>query len=125
MEKECEKMWQFWFYISLVIIVNVMGNFVGINVNLMKYVYRSLLYKVLLQDLLLCQSFDDIFVLIIVKSVLYIELGLSQVCEYVNREICLRVLKYFYYGESESLDFRVKVIVVFINEGRKYLLEVK
>lgn len=89
------------------------------------YVYRSLLYKVLLQDLLLCQSFDYIFVLIIVKSVLYIELGLSQVCEYVNREICLRVLKYFYYGESESLDFRVKVIVVFINEGRKYLLEVK
>lgn len=36
----------------------------------------------------------------------------------------MRVLKYLYYGDSEFLDFRVKVFVVCVNEGCKYLLEV-
>lgn len=89
------------------------------------YVYRSLPYKVPLQDPLLRQSLDHIFAPIIAKSASYIELGSSQACEHANRETCLRVPKHLHYGESESLDFRVKATAAFINEGRKYLSEVK
>lgn len=89
------------------------------------YVHRSLPYKVPLQDPLLRQSLDHIFAPIIAKSASYIELGSSQACEHANRETCLRVPKHLHYGESESLDFRVKATAAFINEGRKYLSEVK
>lgn len=78
-----------------------------------------------MQDPLLRQYLDDVFAPIIAKSASYIELGSSQACDYANRETCLRVLKQLHDGESESLDSRVKATAAFINEGGKYLSEVK
>lgn len=88
------------------------------------YVNRSLQYKVPLQYPLLLQSLDDIFAPIIAKIASYIELRSNQACGHANRKTCLRVTKHLHYGESESLDFRVKASAAFINEGRKYLSEV-
>ena len=41
-----------------------------------------------------------------------------------NTAVGLRISKHVHYGESESLDFRVKATGVCVNEGRKYLPEV-
>jgi hypothetical protein len=88
------------------------------------YHHRSLPYKTSLHDPLLRKSLDGIFAPIIAKSASYVELGSSQACEHANRETTLRVPKHLHYGESESLDFRIKATAAFINEGRKYLSEV-
>lgn len=37
----------------------------------------------------------------------------------------MRIFKFLYYGNFDVFDFRVYVIVVFINEGRGYILKVK
>jgi hypothetical protein len=72
----------------------------------------------------LCEKLYDIFKPIIGKSPLYVDLGSSQACELANRAVSLKAPKHIHYGESESLDFRVKVAAASINEGRKYLSEV-
>jgi hypothetical protein len=48
----------------------------------------------------------------------------SKACEHASRETSLRVPKHIHYGESKSLDLRVKATAAFINNGRKYLSEV-
>lgn len=55
----------------------------------------------------------------------YCDLGSSQQCEHANREVTLRAPKSLHYGNSESLDFRVMATSAFINEGRKYITQVK
>ncbi|XP_060557505.1 uncharacterized protein LOC132717930 [Ruditapes philippinarum] len=45
------------------------------------------------------------------------DLGSSQQCEHANREVTMRAPKSLHYGNSESLDFRVKATAAFINEG--------
>lgn len=89
-----------------------------------KYVHRSLPYKVPLRDPLLYSKLTEVFVPVIEKAALYADLGCSQACEHANRAVSLRAPKHLHYGESDSLDFRVKATAAYINEGRKYLSEV-
>lgn len=48
-------------------------------------------------------------------------MGSSQACEHANRVVSLRAPKHLHYGESESVDFRVKASAACVNEDRKYL----
>lgn len=89
-----------------------------------KYSHRSLPYKAPLSDPVLKQKLNSIFEPIIAKSALYADLGSSQACEHANRATMLKAPKHLHYGESESLDFRVKATAANINVGRKYLSEV-
>ncbi|CAC5426782.1 unnamed protein product [Mytilus coruscus] len=57
------------------------------------------------------------------KAASYADLGSSQACEHANIAASLHALKHLHYGESESLDFRVKASAACINEGRNYLSE--
>ena len=50
---------------------------------------------------------------------------LGQAYEHANRAVSLRAPIHLHYGESQSLDFRVKVTAECFNEGRKYLPEVE
>jgi hypothetical protein len=61
---------------------------------------------------------------VIANAELYSDLGSSQACEHANRAVSLRAPKHLHYGDSESLDVRVKATAVCVNEGRKYLPEV-
>ena len=68
------------------------------------------------------ERLNTIFTPIIAKSYQYADMGSSQQCEHGNREVTLRAPKSLHYGNSESLDFRVKA--AFINDGRHYISEV-
>lgn len=89
------------------------------------YLHKSLPYKTSLSDPILKEKLHKIFEPVIAKASLYSDLGSSQACEHANRAVSLRAPKHLHYGESESLDFRVKATAACINEGRKYLPEVE
>ncbi|KAK3085406.1 hypothetical protein FSP39_002859 [Pinctada imbricata] len=89
-----------------------------------KYTHRSLPYHGPLSDPLLRQKLTEAFEPVIAKSAMYVDLGSSQACEHANRATMLKAPKHLHYGESESLDFRVKATAASINVGRKYLSEV-
>ena len=88
------------------------------------YAHRSLPYKAALKDPNLKEKLEQIFEPVIANAALYSDLGSSQACEHANRAVSLRAPKHLHYGDSESLDFRVKATAACINEGRKYLPEV-
>lgn len=88
------------------------------------YSHRSLPYKAALKDQNLKEKLEKIFEPVIANAALYSDLGSSQACEHANRAVSLRAPKHLHYGDSESLDFRVKASAVCVNEGRKYLPEV-
>ncbi|VDI62817.1 Hypothetical predicted protein [Mytilus galloprovincialis] len=48
-------------------------------------------------------------------------IGSSQACEAAHRAASLRAPKHLHYGESESLDDRLKATAACINEGRRLL----
>ena len=89
------------------------------------YLHRSLLYKTSLSDPVLKEELDNIFEAVIDKATLYSDLRASQACEHASRAVSLRAPKHLHYGESQSLDFRVKATAACLNEGRKYLPEVE
>lgn len=72
-----------------------------------KYVQRSLPYKTSLHDENLQQLLQKIFDPLISNAYHYIDLGSSQQCEHANKEVTLRAPKYYHYGNSSSLDYRV------------------
>ncbi|CAG2185916.1 unnamed protein product [Mytilus edulis] len=88
-----------------------------------KYLHRSLPYKTPLSDPVLREKLQNLFEPVILKAASYADLGSSQACEHANRAASLRAPKHLHYGESESLDFRVKASAACINEGRNYLSE--
>lgn len=89
------------------------------------YLHKSLPYNTSLSDPILKEKFHKIFEPVIAKASLYSDLGSSQACEHANGAVSLRAPKHLHYGESESLDFRVKATAACINEGREYLPEVE
>ena len=94
------------------------------RLNGQKYVHSSLPYKGPLHDQELKSKLTDVFAPVIAKAALYVDLGSSQACESANRSVSLKAPKHLHYGESDSLDFRIKATAASINEGRKYLSEV-
>ncbi|CAG2241477.1 unnamed protein product [Mytilus edulis] len=84
---------------------------------------NSLPYKAPLSDPVLREKLQNLFEPVISKAASYADLGSSQACEHANRAASLRAPKHLHYGESESLDFRVKASAACINEGRNYLSE--
>ena len=92
--------------------------------NSNEYTHRSLPYKAPLNDSVLYAKLTEIFKPIIDKAPLYVDLGSSQACEHANRAVSLKAPKHIHFGESESLDFRIKAAAASINQGRKYLSEV-
>lgn len=61
---------------------------------------------------------------IIANDALCSDLGSNQACEHAHRAVSLRASKHLHYRGSVSLDFRVKVSAVCVNEDRKYFPEV-
>lgn len=59
---------------------------------------------------------ESLFKPVIANAEQLADLGSSQQCEHANREVILRAPKSLHYGNSESLDFRVKATAAFINE---------
>ena len=88
------------------------------------YKHKSLPYNLPLKDLALKEKLGEIFEPIIARSASYADLGSSQQCEHANKEVTLRADKGHHYGESESLDYRVKATSAFVNMGRAYLAKV-
>ncbi|OWF41411.1 hypothetical protein KP79_PYT25054 [Mizuhopecten yessoensis] len=86
------------------------------------YSQKSLPYKTALKDENLQARLNRIFKPIIVNAEQYVDLGSSQQC--ANREVTLRAPKSLQYGNSEYLDYRVHATSAFIDEGRKYILQV-
>lgn len=89
------------------------------------YVHKSLPYKSALKDVHLREQLNGIFAPDIAKAYRYADLGSSQQSEHANREVTLRAAKStLHYGNSESLDYRVKATATFINDGRQYIPKV-
>ncbi|XP_060558171.1 uncharacterized protein LOC132718491 [Ruditapes philippinarum] len=86
-----------------------------------KYSHRSLPYKGPLKDDHLRSQLEKLFEPVVMKAPQLADLGSSQQCEHANREVTMRAPKSLHYGNSESLDFRVKATAAFINEGRHYI----
>jgi hypothetical protein len=72
------------------------------------YLHRSLPYKTSPSNPVLREQLEKIFEPVIAKASVYCVLGSSQACEHANRAVSLQAPKHLHYGESESLDFRVK-----------------
>lgn len=88
------------------------------------YIHRSLPYKAALKDDVLRSRLESLFKPVIANAEQLADLGSSQQCEHANREVILRAPKSLHYGNSESLDFRVKATAAFINEGRHFIPQV-
>ncbi|XP_076088707.1 uncharacterized protein LOC143059102 isoform X2 [Mytilus galloprovincialis] len=88
-----------------------------------KYLHRSLPYKAPLKNPALCEKLVSLFEPIVGNATVYSDLGSSQACEAAHRAATLRAPKHLHYGESESLDYRLKATAACINEGRSYLSE--
>lgn len=86
-----------------------------------KYSHRSLPYKGPLKDDHLRSQLEKLFEPVVMKAPQLADLGSSQQCEHANREVTMRAPKSLHYGNSESLDFRVKATAAFINEARHYI----
>ena len=71
------------------------------------------------------KNLDNSFEAVIAKATLYSDLGSRQAKKHANPAVSLRAPKHLHYGESQSLDFRVKATAACLNEGRKYLREVE
>lgn len=98
------------------------GRFCGFKRNPSEtYIHRSLPYKATLKDDVLRSRLESLFKPVIANAEQLADLGSSQQCEHANREVILRAPKSLHYGNSESLDFRVKATAAFINEGRHYI----
>ncbi|CAC5366196.1 unnamed protein product [Mytilus coruscus] len=89
-----------------------------------KYLHRSLPYKARLKNPALCEKLVSLFEPIVGNTTVYSDLGSSQACEAAHRSASLRAPKHLHYGESESLDYRLKATAACINEGKSYLSEV-
>lgn len=89
------------------------------------YPHHSLPYRTSLKDPDLRTKLEKLFAPVISNVDQYCDLGSNQQCEHANREVTLRAPKSLHYGNSESLDFRVRATSAFINEGRKYITQVE
>lgn len=88
------------------------------------YIHRSLPYKSSLTGETLRKRLEDIMTPFIAKASQLVDLGSSQQCEHANREVSLKAPKNIYFGGSEALDHRVEATAAFINEGRRYIVDV-
>lgn len=101
------------------------GRFCGFKRNPSEtYIHRSLPYKAALKDDVLRSRLESLFKPVIANAEQLADLGSSQQCEHAIQEVILRAPKSLHYGNSESLDFRVKATAAFINEGRHYIPQV-
>jgi hypothetical protein len=89
-----------------------------------KYIHKSLPYKLPLKGDSLRQKLNEIFEPVIGRAHIYADLGSSQANEHANKEVALRAPKTHHYGNSESLDFRVHATAAFVNEGRMFIPQV-
>lgn len=88
------------------------------------YSHKSLPYNLPLKDNDIRVHLDKIFSVVAANAHQYADIGSSQQCEHGNREVTLRAPKSLHYGNSESIDQRVKATAAFINEGRHYIVKV-
>lgn len=89
------------------------------------YVHKGLPYKAVLKDDRLRVELEKIFTPLANNAEQFADLGSSQACEHANREMALRAPKSLHYGNTKSLDYRVHATAACINEGRKYIPQVR